>query len=104
MLSNKNTENFQTLLDPVFYLLDVEFKHYVLPKHKKLYPDYRDKLFANDASLSEMKKLIVRAIAECLNKINTKYLKKLSAIYTEDGVNTILYDYLYTKLTEYYSL
>jgi hypothetical protein len=99
------TENYQTLLEPIFFLLDIECKHHLeFDKMNELYDKYKEDLFKNENSISEIRKLISHVIAVCLSKINEKYRKKIATIYTDSGVDTILYDYVYTKLVEGFNI
>lgn len=97
----KDDGSYQTILEPILYLIDIEYKYRIAHDNIAiLYDKYKDQLFKNENSLAEIRNLITEVIAVCLTKINKKYQKRLTAIYTDSGVNTILYDYIYTKLVD----
>jgi len=97
-------ENFKELLAPIFFLLDIEAKQYIVPKISELIDKYKSDIFKNQNSLDDIRTFIKQTISECLIKIDKSYLKRLKKIYTETGIITILYDYLNEKLSEHVSL
>lgn len=95
------SDNFKEILEPILYLLDIDYKLHVEPHVlNALYDKYKDSILTNKNSTDEIRKWIGDTITKCLFKINKKYYKGLKKIYTDDGIYTILFDHLYTKIIE----
>lgn len=97
-------EDHVKLLAPTLFLLDIEFKFYLETHIDELIDKYRESIFKNENSQAEIRTYITQAIAKCLIKISKSNYKQIRRLYTDDGISTIMFDHLYSKLVSNVSI
>lgn len=80
------TTPFEQLIQPLDIMIDIVYNKYCALSLSKLVSDYKETVRTNKNAADILQKIIADGVKSVLSSLSRTYLKKISNIYSNDGL------------------